>query len=248
MLEQAAKELEEAGINVKEIVPDEISLDEINSKIQKLQKKIEALGLVNMRAINDYENVSNALNELTQRIETLEKERVEINERMKGYETNKREEFLKTFNAVNQNFKDIFPLLSEGEGELVLENPSDPFSGGLVFRASIRDKKNQKLAAMSGGEKTLTALAFVFAVQRYLPAPFYAFDEVDMHLDGPNVERLARMINIQAKQTQFIVVSLRKPMIDSADRMIGVTQKGHGITKISGVGLKEEAELQAGIA
>ena len=240
LLEQTAKELEEAGINLKEIEPTEISLDEINSKIQKLQKKIEALGLVNMRAINDYENVANTLNELTQRIETLEKERVEILERMKGYETNKKEEFLKTYNAVNQNFKDIFPMLSEGEGELVLENPNDPFSGGLVFRASIRDKKNQKLAAMSGGEKTLTALAFVFAVQRYLPAPFYAFDEVDMHLDGPNVEKLAKMINIQAKQTQFIVVSLRKPMIDSADRMIGVTQKGRGVTKISGVGLKEE--------
>ena len=100
---------------------------------------------------------------------------------------------------------------------------------------------------MSGGEKTLTALAFVFAVQRYMPAPFYAFDEVDMHPDGPNVERLARMINLQAKQTQFVVVSLRKPMIDSADRMIGVTQKGHGITKISGVGLKDEA-MEAGIA
>ena len=241
MLEQAAAELEEAGINPKEVEPTEISLDEINQKIQKLQKKIEALGLVNMRAINDYETVSNALKELSERIETLEKERIEINERMRGYETNKKEEFLKTFNAVNQNFKDIFPMLSEGEGELVLENPSDPFAGGLAFKASIRDKKNQKLAAMSGGEKTLTALAFVFAVQRYLPAPFYAFDEVDMHLDGPNVERLARMINIQAKQTQFVVVSLRKPMIDSADRMIGVTQRGKGITKISGVGLKEEA-------
>lgn len=240
LLEQTAKELEEAGINLKEIEPTEISLEEINSKIQKLQKKIEALGLVNMRAINDYENVSSALGELTQRIETLEKERVEILERMKGYETNKKEEFLKTFDVVNQNFKDIFPMLSEGEGELVLENTNDPFAGGLVFRASIRDKKNQKLAAMSGGEKTLTALAFVFAVQRYLPAPFYAFDEVDMHLDGPNVEKLAKMINIQAKQTQFIVVSLRKPMIDSADRMIGVTQKGKGVTKISGVSLKED--------
>ena len=249
LLEQTARELSEAGINPKEIEPSEISLDEINSKIQKLQKKIEALGLVNMRAINDYETVSNALSELSARIETLEKERVEINERMKGYEINKKEEFLKTFNAVNQNFKDIFPMLSEGEGELVLENPDDPFAGGLVFRASIRDKKNQKLTAMSGGEKTLTALAFVFAVQRYMPAPFYAFDEVDMHLDGPNVERLARMINIQAKQTQFVVVSLRKPMIDSADRMIGVTQKGKGVTKISGVGLKEEALSQeAGIA
>ncbi len=248
LLEQTAKELEEAGVNVKEVEPTEISLDEINLKIQKLQKKMEALGLVNMRAINDYDNVASALNELTQRIETLEKERLEIFERMKGYEVNKKEEFLKTFNAVNQNFKDVFPLLSEGEGELVLENPSDPFSGGLVFKASIRDKKNQKLASMSGGEKTLTALAFVFAIQRYMPAPFYAFDEVDMHLDGPNVEKLAKMINIQAKQTQFVVVSLRKPMIDSADRMIGVTQRGKGVTKISGVGLKEEVAQEVGIA
>ena len=240
LLEQTAKELEDAGVNLKEVEPTEISLDEINLKIQKLQKKMEALGLVNMRAINDYDNVASALNELTQRIETLEKERLEIFERMKGYEVNKKEEFLKTFNAVNQNFKDVFPLLSEGEGELVLENPSDPFSGGLVFKASIRDKKDQKLASMSGGEKTLTALAFVFAIQRYMPAPFYAFDEVDMHLDGPNVEKLAKMINIQAKQTQFVVVSLRKPMVDSADRIIGVTQKGRGITQISGADLKEE--------
>ena len=146
-----------------------------------------------------------------------------------------------SFYAVNQNFKDVFPLLSEGEGELVLENLSDPFSGGLVFKASIRDKKDQKLASMSGGEKTLTALAFVFAIQRYMPAPFYAFDEVDMHLDGLNVEKLAKMINIQAKQTQFVVVSLRKPMVDSADRIIGVTQKVRGITQISGADLKEEA-------
>ena len=240
LLEQTAKELEEAGVNLKEVEPTEISLDEINLKIQKLQKKMEALGLVNMRAINDYDNVASALNELTQRIETLEKERVEILERMKGYEVNKKDEFLKTFYAVNQNFKDVFPLLSEGEGELILENPSDPFSGGLVFKASIRDKKDQKLASMSGGEKTLTALAFVFAIQRYMPAPFYAFDEVDMHLDGPNVEKLAKMINIQAKQTQFVVVSLRKPMVDSADRIIGVTQKGRGITQISGADLKEE--------
>ena len=107
-------------------------------------------------------------------------------------------------------------------------------------KASIRDKKDQKLASMSGGEKTLTALAFVFAIQRYMPAPFYAFDEVDMHLDGLNVEKLAKMINIQAKQTQFVVVSLRKPMVDSADRIIGVTQKVRGITQISGADLKEE--------
>ncbi len=242
ILEQTIVELEEANIDTKELEPTEISLDEVNQKIQRLNKKMEALGLVNMKAITDYDAVSTVLNELAERLNTLEKERVEIIGRMLGYEQNKKEEFLKTYNAVNDNFKDIFPMLSEGEGSLVLENENDPFAGGLVFKASIRDKKDQKLAGMSGGEKTLTALAFVFAIQKYMPAPFYAFDEVDMHLDGPNVEKLAKMINIQAQQTQFVVVSLRKPLIDSADRMIGVTQKGKGVTKISGVGLKDNSE------
>ena len=90
---------------------------------------------------------------------------------------------------------------------------------------------------MSGGEKSLTALAFVFAFQKYLPAPFYAFDEVDMHLDGVNVEKLAEMIKTQASNAQFLVVSLRKPMIERADRTIGVTQRIDGITKVTGVKL-----------
>ena len=93
---------------------------------------------------------------------------------------------------------------------------------------------------MSGGEKSLTALAFVFAIQKYLPSPFYALDEVDMHLDGPNVERLSTIITNQSKTAQFVVVSLRKPMLDNADRMIGVTQKDKGVTKISGVKLRDE--------
>ena len=80
----------------------------------------------------------------------------------------------------------------------------------------------------------------IFAVQKHQPAPFYALDEVDMHLDGPNVERLARMINKQSDIAQFVVISLRKPMIDSADRMIGVTQKEKGKTKISGIKLKDD--------
>ena len=132
------------------------------------------------------------------------------------------------------------PLDDIRDSIVSLENEEDPFMGGLTFVANIRDKRNQKLAGMSGGEKSLTALAFVFAIQKYLPAPFYAFDEVDMHLDGPNVEKLAQIITNQSKTAQFIVVSLRKPMLDNADRMIGVTQKDKGVTKISGIKIKDE--------
>ena len=106
---------------------------------------------------------------------------------MNGYQGLKKETFLEAYHAINKNFQEVFTQISQGTGSLSLENEQDPFSGGLTFVANIRDKKNQKLAGMSGGEKSLTALAFVFAIQKYLPSPFYAFDEVDANLDGINV-------------------------------------------------------------
>ena len=210
------------------------------SKIQRIQRKMDEMGAVNMLALKNYEEVQVRQEELRQKIATLTNEKIEIATRMKGYEDLKKETFLNSYENVNKNFKEIFAELSEGEGKLVLENMENPFAGGLTFEATTRDKPRQKLASMSGGEKTLTALAFVFAVQKHQPAPFYALDEVDMHLDGPNVERLARMINKQSDIAQFVVISLRKPMIDSADRMIGVTQKEKGKTKISGIKLKDD--------
>ncbi len=240
ILENILKEFEENGIKVSELAKDEISLDEINSKISKLQKKMDELGDVNMRALTEYDEVLERQNSYKEKVATLENEKNEIKLRMNGYQSLKKETFLEAYHAINKNFKEVFAQISEGEGSLLLENESDPFSGGLTFVANIRDKKNQKLAGMSGGEKSLTALAFVFAIQKYLPSPFYAFDEVDMHLDGPNVERLSNIITNQAKTAQFIVVSLRKPMLDNADRMIGVTQRDKGITKISGIKLKDE--------
>ena len=158
---------------------------------------------------------------------------------MHGFESLKKETFLKAYNAINENFKDIFNKLSEGEGTLVLENEESPFAGGMTIEAQPRDKKKQRLEAMSGGEKSLTALAFVFAIQRYMPAPFYALDEVDASLDGINVEKLSNIVQTQAKSVQFIVVSHRKPMIESADRTIGVTQKEKGISKVTGVKLRD---------
>ena len=178
----------------------------------------------------------------------MEKEKQEIQNRMTGYENLKKETFLNTFNAVNNHFMDIFANLTDGTGRLILENPDNPFLGGLTIEGQQKNKKNQKLAGMSGGEKTLMALSLVFAAQRYLPAPFYALDEVDAALDGFNVERIAKMISNQSKDTQFIVISQRSQMIESADRMIGVTQKDKGVTKISGVKLQKEPEKEAALA
>ena len=239
-LNVAAKDLEDAGVDINKLEPVQISIEEITSKIQRLEKRMEELGDVNMRALTAYDEVLARQTELKEQIETLSKERKEILERMKGYEQLKKETFMKTYNHINENFKEVFHQLSEGEGELVLEVPEDPLSGGLDMKVSIRDKKHQRLGSLSGGEKSLTALAFVFAIQRYMPSPFYAFDEVDASLDTMNVERIAQMVQNQSKDTQFIVVSHRRPMIESANRTLGVTQKEKGITKVTGIKLRDE--------
>ncbi len=238
-LEETKNALEEAGVNINEVEPVEMSVDDIMAKIQRLQKRMDELGAVNMKALQDFDDVTARHQELTSRIETLSTERLQILERMKGYEDLKKENFLKTYNAINENFKDMFHELSEGEGTLILENEENPFEGGLDIEAQPRDKKKQRLMGMSGGEKALTSLAFVFAIQRYMPAPFYAFDEVDSSLDGINVEKLAHIVQSQADKVQFIVVSHRKPMIESATRTIGVTQKEKGISKVTGVKLRD---------
>ena len=239
-MDTAREALENAGVEISKLEPVDLSIDEITSKIQRLERRMEELGDVNMRALAAYEEVLARQEELKLQIETLSKERKEILDRMNGYEQLKKETFMKTYNNINENFKEVFHQLSEGEGELKLENLDDPLSGGLTIEAQPRDKKLQRLESMSGGEKSLTALAFVFAIQRYMPAPFYAFDEVDASLDTMNVERIAHMVQNQSKDTQFIVVSHRKPMIESANRTIGVTQKEKGITRVTGIKLRDE--------
>ena len=238
-LDTAKQELLDTGVEIDKLEPVEISIDEITSKIQRLEKKMNELGDVNMRALTTYDEKLARQTEIKEQIDVLTKERKEILDRMHGYEQLKKETFMKTFNNINENFKSVFHQLSEGEGELKLELPDDPLNGGLTIEAQPRDKKLQRLESMSGGEKALTALAFVFAIQRYMPSPFYAFDEVDASLDTMNVERIAQMVQNQSKDTQFIVVSHRKPMIESANRTIGVTQKEKGITRVTGVKLRD---------
>jgi chromosome segregation protein len=149
----------------------------------------------------------------------------------------KKEAFMNAFNGINDQFKQVFAELSDGTGELFLEKPDDPFSGGMTIKAQPSEKTLQRLEAMSGGEKSLTALSLLFAIQQYRPAPFYAFDEIDMFLDGVNAEKVARRIQKAASNAQFIVVSLRKPMIEAAKRTVGVAMQENNISSITGIQL-----------
>ncbi len=228
-------------------LPENIDLEKITRQIESIEKRMRSLEPVNMRAIDEYDNVTNRQNEIKDKLNLLSEEKESITQKIGSYTDQKKITFFETFEGVNKWFQEIFHELSFGHGELVLENPEDPFNGGLIIRARPRDKKMQRLESMSGGEKSLTALSFMFALQRYSPAPFYAFDEVDMFLDAFNAERLAQMVKKQSQHAQFVVVSLRRHMLDNANQAIGVTLRADGFTQIIGIQnlhkKKDEPEL-----
>ena len=212
-----------------------LTLSEIEGKIAEADGALRKIGAVNMLAIDEYEKVQRQVGERTDRKETLSSERATLIERIEKFEQMKYEAFATAFKAIDSNFREIFARLTSGSGHLILENEEDPFAGGMTFAVQPRDKKVHLLSSLSGGEKSLTTLAFIFSIQRYIPAPFYAFDEVDMSLDGSNVERIASMIKELAPTSQFVIVSLRKPMIDAAERIMGVTLRSDKSTLVTGV-------------
>ncbi len=212
-----------------------LTLAEITEGIATTELALRRLGAVNMLAVEEYDRVAERVSGRAEMVEVLSRERGLLLERIAHFEAQKLEAFLQAYTAINENFSRIFATLTSGNGHLVLECEDDPFEGGLTFAVQPRDKAVHLLNSLSGGEKSLTTLAFIFSIQGYMPAPFYAFDEVDMSLDGSNVERIASMVRDIASESQFVIVSLRKPMIDSADRVVGVTVRPDKSTLVTGV-------------
>ena len=231
-------ELKKKLPNPLPLISDEIrenGLKALHDDLEVLQKRMEDLEPVNMLALEELAKLDERLNELESRLEVLTDERSELLLRIETVSTLRQEAFMEAFQAVDEHFREIFASLSEGDGHLQLENPDEPLDGGLTLVAHPKGKPVRRLAAMSGGEKSLTALSFLFALQRFRPSPFYALDEVDSFLDGVNVERLAALIARQAEHAQFLVVSHRRPMIAASMRTIGVTQARGNHTQVVGL-------------
>ncbi len=228
-------ELEESVENTEE---DEIpDLETVEENVARLQRQMAKLEPVNMKAIDEYDTVETVLSRLQEKYDELDEERAAIEERIDRYDRLKRENFMEAYEAINDQFQRIFERLSDGTGELFLEDPEEPFEGGMTMRAQPGDKPIQRLDAMSGGEKSLTALAFIFAIQRYNPAPFYALDEIDAFLDAANAERVGEMVDELASEAQFVVVTHRSAMLERSERAIGVTMQEDNVSAVTGIDL-----------
>ncbi|OLZ41724.1 chromosome segregation protein SMC [Natrinema saccharevitans] len=236
-LEWEIESLESAvGDYDPEDVPDH---ETVLETIDLLQSDMGAMEPVNMLAIEEYDEVRSALDDLEEGRETLVEEADGIRDRIEQYETQKKRTFMDAYEAIAGHFTEIFEQLSEGTGSLHLEDEDDPFDGGLTMKAQPGDKPIQRLDAMSGGEKSLTALAFIFAIQRHNPAPFYALDEIDAFLDAVNAERVGEMVEELAGEAQFVVVSHRSAMLDRSERAIGVTMQRDNVSAVTGIDLSD---------
>lgn len=248
LLEQRTRDLKEkieeisAQADAYEKTEIREDIEELSFKIQRMRREKEGLEPINMRAIEEFEETEERYLTLKTKYKKIQKEKEAVLEFIGKIERRKKEVFMETFNEVADNFSEIFLELSGGEGDLLLEDKEDPFDGGVEIEARPQGKEMKTTAAMSGGEKALTALAFIFAIQRYKTAPFYLFDEIDAHLDDENVKKVAEMIKRASENSQFIVITLRDAMMSSADRLFGVSMRDN-ISRIVAVELQETQQF-----
>ena len=204
----------------------------LKERLYRIEREMENLGSVNMRAEEDYNIELERYRDYEERYRTLQEERKAIKNMIEEIETKKLKAFMEAFKSINRSLRRIFSFLSPGgSAQMILENETDPFSGGVSLVVKPRGKDVQYLEAMSGGEKTLAALSLIFAIQEYKPSPFYYFDEVDAHLDEANARKVGELIKEKSKEAQFIVVTLREVLASFADRLIGVSARG-GISRV----------------
>ena len=241
-LEQRTEELDQVGYDEK-IDLNVIEIDRVDANLQLIRGEKNSLGAVNMLALNSYAEFMNNYKQQSTRINELEEEKASILKFIDDIELEKTEHFMKAFNEICENFSAIFgKITSGGDGRLELQKPDEPFNGGVDLYLQFPGKPMRLGSGTSGGERSVAAIAYLLAIQRFLKAPFYVFDEVDAHLDDFNTSRLASVLHESSTEAQFLMVSLRDVVVHKADRVYGVFSQG-GRSRVLALPLKKlEAE------
>ncbi len=226
-------ELEENKIELPDSDIQLPTVAEAEKGVQGLDRRLGQLGDVNMLAIEDYDITVERIAGLVADGKLCKERHAMLVSLAEQLEDERRTRLIAVFEHINENFSRAYRLLQPGgEGELQLENPKNPFEGGLKMACIPPGKsKRTRRSFLSGGEKSMAALAFVFAIQDYEPSPFYYFDEVDQNLDPFNAERIATLCRLRSRQAQFIMVTLRKVSLTLADHHIGITHAGDGVSR-----------------
>ncbi len=210
-----------------------LTLDQLKLEIKNFESMLSKIGNVNMRALEVYEEILNEYEKLIEKKDKLNSEKEDVHTMIDEIEKNKKTIFMKTFKELNKNFARIFLSLSrKGEASLELENKLDPLSEGVDIKVRITGNRFLDIKSLSGGEKTMAALAFIFAIQEYQPMAFYLLDEVDAALDKRNSELLSELVSKYSGTAQYIMISHNDNVISEADYVYGVSMHETGISKV----------------
>tara|TARA_B100000405_G_C16677965_1_gene408270 strand:+ start:20 stop:1096 length:1077 start_codon:yes stop_codon:yes gene_type:complete len=227
-------------------IPKDMKVDsdvtELEVKIDTIHRGLENIGPLNMAAQEDYQEEQDRLqNLLEQRVDILESEE-NLKETIAKIDVVAREKFESTFEKIDENFSNMFGMFFDGgSASLGLTGSDDPLEAQIVIHAQPPGKKNQNLRMLSAGEKSLTAIALLFAIYQFKPSPYCVLDEIDAPLDDVNIQKFKKVLNQFAQETQFIVVTHNKLTMEAADYLYGVTMEKKGVSKLVSVKFKGEA-------
>ncbi len=213
-------------------------------EIERLKKRCESFGSVNLVAIEEFEELRQRFEFLTKQQSDLLTSKESIHQTISKINRTTRQMFMDTFMKVSEEFRIYFrALFGGGEAQLVLLDPENVLESGIEIIARPPGKKLQNIGLLSGGEKTLTAIALIFGVFKVRPSPFCVLDEIDAALDESNVGRFAQLLKEFAKIAQFIVITHNKKTIAYSDIMYGITMQETGVSKIVSVKFREEKKV-----
>ncbi|HDN9005841.1 TPA: AAA family ATPase [Aeromonas veronii] len=215
----------------------------LRQEIQTLEAQVEALGAINLAALEEYEEAKTRATYLENQCQDLEQALETLSQAIKRIDKETQIRFRDTFDKVNEDLKSLFPKVFGG-GSAWLELTSDDLlEAGVSIMARPPGKKNATIALLSGGEKALTALALVFAIFRLNPAPFCLLDEVDAPLDEVNVGRFCSLVKEMSSTVQFVYISHNKVSMEMAEQLVGVTMQEPGVSRIVSVDIGEAVAL-----
>lgn len=217
--------------------------NEVESLIKEIDAKIESMGPVNVEAIQEYDELEQRYKFLEQQNSDLEKSKAELLEVISKINHTTKTMFADTFEQVRVNFQEMFrELFGGGKANLVLLDESDPLESGIDIIAKPPGKQLTSITLLSGGEKTMTAVALLFSIYMVKPSPFCILDEMDAPLDESNINRFIKILDRFVSQSQFVVISHNKRTIAKADIIYGVTMEEHGVSKLVSVKFTKREE------
>ena len=222
-------------------------LKEGEAEINRIRRRRSSLGAINATAIDEFKALKERYEEMAMQKEDLEKAETDLKVAIDKIKAEMLAQFDEGFKQINENFQRIFKELFGG-GRAMLQmdysQVDDKLEAGVEIVAEPPGKKLQKLSLLSGGEKALTAIAILFSILKLRPMPFCVLDEIEAALDEANVDRFARYLQKFSEETQFIVITHRKPTMELADALFGVTMQEKGISRLVSVKLSDIAEIE----